>query len=66
MPLKWAPINLPNLPLVEGVVRLAKEYDPETQVVVLFLHPDGSQAAYRVCWHPTPPEAYEERKRHLM
>jgi hypothetical protein len=66
MPLKWVPGNLPNLPFVDGVVRLTKEYDPERQIAVPLVRPDTSQGACRACWHPTPPEAYEEWRSHLV
>jgi hypothetical protein len=65
-PLEWVPVNLPDLPLGEGIVHLAKAYDPEMQVVVLFVRPDGSQGAYTACWHPAPPQAYQAWKRRLL
>jgi hypothetical protein len=59
MPLREVQIN----PLMSNETRLIKEYDPETEVVAIFLVPPSSVHAYRGGLAPerlSPRQAYEK------
>jgi hypothetical protein len=60
MPLEVMKAN----PLLSDLARLAEEYDPDREVVVIFLRPPGSVTAYRggLSERGTPREMYERLK----
>jgi len=42
------------------LARLLDEYDPQREVVFVFLRTDGGMSAYRVLTDPAPPQAFVE------
>lgn len=46
----------------EDVTRIASEYDPEAEFVVVLLKPEDRTSTYRVCVRPPEPEPAPKRK----
>ncbi len=66
-PIIYIPASSPGLPR-DYIVDLMRVYDPKTEIVVLVIHPDGTESGYRSGGGalPAPPDVYHDWKRHLQ
>ena len=56
--------KLASQPLLKDLARLAEDYNPQTEVAVIFLQPPHSVSAYKggIQERGTPPELYDRLK----